>query len=271
MGAIVFVHAMFDAADACHENFSESADAFAVSTMMNSSHNQIRCVAFDAVGTLIRPVPSAAEAYHRVARQQGSRLTADEIARRFQQAFRETERGDVDAPDESRLATSEALERERWRSIVCRVIDDVADPGVCFDELFAHFASPESWRCFDDVTETLSMLQRIGIQVVLASNFDGRLHSVCDGLPEMRGIMTRVISAEVGFRKPSPRFFAALTQAAGCRTDELLMVGDDRQNDFQGARDAGIAALLVNRRSDRAADEIGSLAELTQRLAAGRI
>jgi putative hydrolase of the HAD superfamily len=228
-----------------------------------SDAKQIRCIAFDAVGTLIEPVPSAAEAYHRVARQHGSRLTADEIARRFRSKFRETERGDLADPIDIRLATSEAAERERWRAIVVGVIDDVDDPEVCFEELFAHFADPTSWRCFDDVPAALEGLRQAGFNLVLASNFDGRLRRVCDGLPAVRNVTCRVISAEVGFRKPSPRFFKALIAAAGCRAEELLMIGDDRRNDWEGARQAGLPALLINRAADRAPDEIGSLSELT--------
>lgn len=232
---------------------------------------QIRCVAFDAVGTLIKPFPSAAEVYHLVARRHGSRLSPDEIARRFRCKFDETERGNPADPADVRLATSEAVERERWRSIVTAVIDDVADPGTCFEELFAHFANPASWGCFDDVPAALDGLRRAGIGIVLASNFDGRLHSVCDGLSAMRSVTSRVISAEVGFRKPSPQFYKALLAAAGCRPEELLMIGDDRRNDWEGARLAGLRALLINRESDRAPEEIGSLSELTRWLGAARI
>lgn len=223
----------------------------------------IRCVAFDAVGTLIEPEPPAVVVYHQVAQRHGSRLGAEEIARRFRSSFLETERGDLGKPERVRLATSEALERTRWQTIVTSVIDDVADRDACFEELFVHFARAGAWRCFSDVPGALDALERSGIGAILASNFDGRLHTVCDGIPELRGITTRVISSEVGFRKPSREFFSALVSAAGCRPEELLMVGDDRINDRDGARDAGIPALLVNRRSTRHEDELGSLSELT--------
>ncbi|HTI51050.1 MAG TPA: HAD-IA family hydrolase [Planctomycetaceae bacterium] len=226
--------------------------------------SRIRCIAFDAVGTLIQPVPPAAEAYHLAAQRHGSRLSSDEIARRFRRAFRETEKGDLSDPGRSRLATSDSAERERWRAIVTAVIDDIPDPGRCFDELFEHFARPESWRCFDDVPVALDRLRRTGMHLVLASNFDGRLHGVCDGIPAMRSLTCRVISAEVGYRKPSPRFFEALLAAAGCRADELLMVGDDRENDWEGARQAGIEAVLLNRRGGCGPQEIAGLSELTQ-------
>ncbi|MSR56279.1 MAG: HAD family hydrolase [Planctomycetaceae bacterium] len=229
--------------------------------------DRLRCVAFDAVGTLIEPIPAAAEVYHQVARQHGSRLAAGEIVRRFRQAFRQTERGDRESPAETRLATDEATERERWRAIVTAVIDDVPDPEACFDELYEHFAQPESWDCFPEVPAVLEGLRLAGMLVVLASNFDRRLRTVCDGLAALRNVNCRVISSEVGFRKPSRRFFEALLAAAGCRADEILMVGDDRENDLIGAQQAGLHAVLINRRGPCSPDEIASLTELTGWLA----
>jgi len=153
------------------------------------------------------------------------------------------------------------------------VIDDIPDTAECFNFLFAHFARPKSWHCFDDVPEILSRLENRGYSVAVASNFDRRLHEVCNGIPALRTIKVRVISSEVGFRKPSRGFFDALVVQAGCDACEVLMVGDDASNDVAGARRAGLGAVLINRHglidrhgrpdSPRAsADEIGSLSEL---------
>ena len=231
------------------------------------SRKRYQCIAFDAVGTLITPVPSAGEVYYQTARRFGSGLAADEIARRFKQAFRDSERDDAVAADEARLVTSEHREHERWRHVVTRVIDDIPDTVNCFDHLFSHFAQPDSWRCFDDVPEVLARLEADGYSLVIASNFDRRLHAVCDGFPALQKIGVRVISSEVGFRKPGRAFFAALVAQAGCNPQEVLMVGDDAANDVAGARQAGLGAVLINRRGkaeagQRSPDEIGSLSEL---------
>lgn len=233
---------------------------------VDEPRSQIRWVAFDAVGTVMQPCPSAAEMYFRVGQRHGSRLSADEIARRFREMFRRTEQGEPNDLSERRLATSEAVERDRWKTIVTAVIDDVPEPQACFEELFSHFAQPDSWRCFDEVQDTFENLQQAGFRLALASNFDGRLHTVCDGLAPLRSVTCRVVSAEVGFRKPSPRFFEALLAAANCRPEEMLMVGDDRENDWEGARQAGIAAVLVNRRNRPGPGEIANLGELMAKL-----
>lgn len=238
--------------------------------MSVDARSRIRCVAFDAVGTLIHPQPAAAEAYALVARRFGSRLGGEVIASRFRRKFRETEQGDLNGPEELRLATSESVERERWRSIVTTVIDDIGDPEGCFAELFEHFQRPESWRCFDDVSATITSMQAMGLELAVASNFDGRLHRVCDGLPVVSGLTCRIVSAEVGYRKPSPRFFEALLARMGCEPDELLMVGDDRENDWEGARRAGVPAVLINRRGEPGPGEIRRLTDLTHWLADGK-
>src|SRR5579863_2729754 len=151
--------------------------------------NRYRCIAFDAVGTLITPVPSAGDVYHQTARHFGSRLDAVEIARRFKQAFCNAELADASAAEEARLVTSETRERERWKRIVAEVIDDIPDAAACFNQLFAHFARSDSWQCFDDVPELLARLESRGYLLAIASSFDRRLHEVCDGFPALRKIL----------------------------------------------------------------------------------
>jgi putative hydrolase of the HAD superfamily len=233
---------------------------------LNCNH-RYKCIAFDAVGTIIQPTPPAAEVYFQAARRFGSQLGMDEIGRRFSKAFRDTEQGDLTAEAGVRLVTSEAREKGRWGQIVATVIDDIPDTAACFAELFAHFARPAAWRCFDEVPAVLAVLKEAGYRLAIASNFDGRLHAVCDGIAALRMIDARIISSEVGIRKPHPGFFAALVQSAGCRPDEVLMVGDDFSNDIEGARSAGLAAMFLNRRGARGPGDISSLAELPAWLA----
>src|SRR5262249_24839025 len=102
----------------------------------------VKAIFFDAVGTLIHPEPVASRVYFEVGRRFGSRLTEEEIAARFLQAYRRQEELDR----AQAWHTSEERERARWRDIVCHVLDDAADRDSCFAELYAHFARPTSWR-----------------------------------------------------------------------------------------------------------------------------
>jgi putative hydrolase of the HAD superfamily len=202
----------------------------------------VRAVFFDAVGTLIHPEPAAGLVYAAVGRARGSRLTAAEITARFRSAFAREEKVDR----ERGLQTDERRETERWRRIVAAVLDDVADREGCFEELFEHFARPESWRCEEDAPRVLAALAGRGIVVGLASNYDRRLHRVLAGLAALQPLDHVVISAEVGWRKPAAAFFAALVRATRLAPEQILFVGDDRRNDFDGARAAGLRAVLFD-------------------------
>jgi putative hydrolase of the HAD superfamily len=198
--------------------------------------DRCRCVAFDAVGTLIRPEPGVAEVYHTVGSRYGSRLGVDEIRKRFHQVL---------SARQAELTSSEQGEREFWVRVVADVIGPVEDPGACFEELYEHFGRPECWTCMPGAAETLDQLRERGLVIAVASNFDARLHAVLDGLASLREIRHRVISSEIGWRKPSPRFFQTLCETVGCAPQEILMVGDDLENDILAAQRCGMHALHV--------------------------
>jgi putative hydrolase of the HAD superfamily len=202
----------------------------------------IRAVVLDAVGTSIHPDPPAPVVYARVGKSWGSRYDAGAVKHRFLQAFQQEEETD------RRLGwrTSEAREVERWQHIVARVLDDVNDPDVCFHKLFDHFSRPDAWRCQPDTSQVLVDLAQRGLVLGMASNYDSRLHTVLAGKPELRPIQHVIISAEVGWRKPAPEFFAAVCRTVDLPADQILYVGDDPVNDVQGAQSAGLRALWFN-------------------------
>jgi putative hydrolase of the HAD superfamily len=204
----------------------------------------IRAIAFDAVGTLIHPDPPAAKVYAAVGRRYGSRLGVEQIRTRFRAALAEEEEIDL----QQGMATSEERERRRWQKIVAKVLDDVADPAACFAELYEHFAQPAAWRCEDGTAEVLAQLRRAGHALALASNYDRRLRTVIAGHEALASIPTVVISAEIGWRKPAPAFFAHLASSLGLLPNAVLHIGDDPANDLDGARQAGMHALLFDLR-----------------------
>ena len=214
---------------------------------MSRPTQRFRSIAFDAVGTLIHAEPSVTAAYAQIGQQFGSRLTADELRPRLGQLMQRPRPSDSPYDGREEGVTNECAEREFWQSVVRQALPDVSDSDRCFQELFEHFARPTSWRCFEDVAPTLMELRRRGYQILIASNFDARLHSVCDGLPELRDIPGRVISSLVGYRKPHPFFFVRLVESAGCSPREILLVGDDFENDVQAARNALLSAVHLRR------------------------
>jgi putative hydrolase of the HAD superfamily len=202
---------------------------------------KVRAVFFDAVGTLIHPDPPAAVVYAEAGHRHGSRLLVDDIRPRFTVAFAREEALDC----ANNLQTSEERERRRWRTIVASVLDDVTG-DACFAELYEHFSRPPAWRCEAGTAALLEALAGRGYVLGLASNYDQRLRQVVEGMPELRPVRRLVISSEVGWRKPAAAFFTAAAASVGLPAQQVLFVGDDRANDFDGARAAGCQAVLFD-------------------------
>ena len=214
---------------------------------------------FDAVGTLIYARPPVAQVYAAVGRRFGSRLTEAEVTTRFEAIFRQAEAEDF-AGD---LKTSEWAEQQRWRRIVEKVLDDVTDPEECFRELFEHFARPTAWCCFPDVQDVFGPILSRGVRVAIASNFDSRLLEIVGQLEPLCLCDRVLVSSQIGYRKPHEQFFRAVVSPLGGEASELVYVGDDRRNDLEGAEQAGMRAVLLDRHGGQAG-AIGSLVELLE-------
>jgi putative hydrolase of the HAD superfamily len=98
----------------------------------------------------------------------------------------------------------------------------------------------------------------------VASNFDERLRGIVAALPALRPVRHVVISSEVGWRKPAPAFFEEMCRQAGLPAAQVLLVGDDVVNDYEGARAAGLHALLLDPRGKEPIPATARLTRLTE-------
>jgi putative hydrolase of the HAD superfamily len=210
-------------------------------------------IVIDAVGTLIEPSPSVADAYTRAASRQGVELSPVVVRERFGHSFEREELTD----QQRALATDEWVEYRRWERIVQDVLPEVPDPIRAFRELWDHFGRADSWRVFDDVASAIDVFQRAGLALRIGSNFDGRLRGVIAGLPVLSPWSEPLlISSEVGFRKPHREFFRAACLSLGCKPSRVLCIGDDLENDVNGACRAGMPSVLLDRSGSRAACQV---------------
>jgi len=225
-------------------------------------------VLFDAVGTLIYPLPKVAQAYRKVALEFAVDVEIKQIARRFREAIQIFHPGSSTSPGDE-LATSESGERARWQGIVNHVLqppEDVADR--LFESLWAHFGEAENWRLFDDVRPCLAELSRLDLSVGIVSNFDRRLFRVTNHwLPKWKGPI--FISSEVGFAKPARNFYENVTRQLAASPEEILIVGDDWENDVAAPKHYGWQAIWLNRGSNGAQESggISGLLEVASRFA----
>lgn len=230
--------------------------------------DMIRIVLFDVVGTLLHPAPPVGDAYFLAGRDAGSRLTLDQVVERFRREFALQFGGDRAASQ-----TSDELERQRWRNVIETVFDDVPDIDAhLFPRLWRHFGDSGNWRLFADVPDAWQTLADAGYELGLASNFDSRLAEVCRGFPLVAGCDRVFASSTLGWAKPASGFYRAIERELDCSPDEILLVGDDFDNDYRGAKGVGWHAVWLCREASRAisacpaTDTIRSLAELPRRL-----
>ncbi|MEE8583220.1 MAG: HAD family hydrolase [Acidobacteriota bacterium] len=83
---------------------------------------------------------------------------------------------------------------------------------------------------------------------VLASNFDHAptARRALESFGLDRHLDSVFISDEVGWIKPSPRFFEAILQQTGFNAADCLYVGDDPRADCEGAGRAGFQVIWLN-------------------------
>jgi len=111
------------------------------------------------------------------------------------------------------------------------------------------------FRALPGVADALRDLRGLGLRLVVVSNWDVSLHERLaeTGLAPL--VDGAVASAEVGAAKPDPAIFEAALSLAGVTAAEAVHVGDSPVEDGEGARAAGIRAVLIGR-------DISSLAQL---------
>ena len=133
----------------------------------------MKIILFDAVGTLIFPVPDVVAVYQEFGSQFGATLGPAEVEERISEAYRIhfLECAQVD----SRLISSDALEKELWQRVVFHVFQESDKKSELFNALWNHFARPDAWKVYPDVPEAIRRLKMCDSRIGIASNFDSRL------------------------------------------------------------------------------------------------
>lgn len=225
----------------------------------------LKAVLFDAVGTLFRVRGSVGAAYAAVAARHGVTVSADDVASRFRAAF-------AGMPPLCFPGAAEAglLQRERawWRQVVAATFSgrQFGDFDRFFDDLFEYFARGDAWEVYPDTLPAFTELGAREILLGVVSNFDGRLVRVCAALGVDRYLDAVVMSARSGYAKPDPRIFAVALERLGVGPREAMHVGDSMTEDVEGARAAGMRALLIDRHAEGGsrADCVRDLRDLLQ-------
>jgi putative hydrolase of the HAD superfamily len=220
---------------------------------------------FDAAGTLFHVRESVADVYLTHAERYGVKRS-EELLNRIQAAFI---RAFHDAPPPVFAATDpqeiKRCERLWWFDVVHNVFYRVGmfdHFDDYFEDVFQAFAGPAYWTLFPETRGVLSHLKAEGFELGIVSNFDTRLFTILRGL-DIEGLFATVtISSLAHAAKPSPRIFHAALEKHLVDPEEAWHVGDSLRDDIEGARKAGVHAVLLDRQGKHAADVAAQTQEL---------
>jgi len=137
--------------------------------------------------------------------------------------------------------------------------------SVAREKLFG----PDStvFRLYEDTVPCLEALRAAGVVLAVVSNWDISLHRVLQSFGLTGYFRTVVASMEEGVEKPDARLFELALSRIGVSPGDALHVGDNPVDDFQGARGAGMRALIVDRSSqDSSGAYVRTLADVPARI-----
>lgn len=232
----------------------------------SSADPVIRAVFFDAGATLLYPDPPVEDVYGRIFADDGVRFTTAELRDALTTVWIEIQR---EKPGDRYGGVRG--EPEFWRDFLGRV-RRLLDGGPLSDEAFArlaqHFRDPAVWAVYPDVLPTLDALAARGIPMAIVSNWDSYLPR----LLELRGLSayfrTVSVSALEETGKPGAEIFRRTCARMSVEAGQALHVGDSLRDDYEGARAAGLQAVLLDRKDQHSdvPDRIATLAQLPGRL-----
>lgn len=235
---------------------------------MPASH--IKVVFFDAAGTLFRVRGSVGDVYLQYAAKYGVPRSPDMVTKvnqAFKDAFRQAPPPIFAVEQPEKLKQCERL---WWFDIVHAVFYRVGmfeGFDDYFDEVYEAFGRAEAWEIYPEVPEVLQQLRSQGYELGVISNFDTRFFDIVRALRLESFFDSITISSLVGSAKPSPRIFQHALDQHVVEPEEAMHVGDDLKEDFEGATNAGLSGVLLDRDGtgkDGAMPCIANLGELHQ-------
>jgi beta-phosphoglucomutase len=149
-----------------------------------------------------------------------------------------------------------------WHNVIARAWPGRPDLA---EEMLGWLLEGRFDRTFSDVVPALRALGQLGLPLGVLSNFGVHLRDVLrkEGLYGYFDFV--IVSEEVGLAKPDPRIFDLAVSRARRPRRRLLYVGDHVGDDIEGARSAGLDALLIDREDhqpDALCPRISSLLDL---------
>jgi len=203
-------------------------------------------IVFDVGGTLLDMKPTRAEVFAKVLLENGFEVNPH----RLEKAIRKTDRfldgefARLDGRDDS----------EYWKKFDHLVLEDigfVGDPSHIYHALTEKFKGfmpmVETWVDYPETKSVLQELRKRGFTLGVISNATELVNRVLDNLDLTKNFDFVIVSDEVGVNKPAAEIFRMAADKARTSPSRMLYIGDKLSTDVQGAVDAGMNAILIDR------------------------
>jgi putative hydrolase of the HAD superfamily len=189
-----------------------------------------------------RPIHTTAAAIHEVYTRHFGKLHFDVFYGAFSQSF-------LEVSEIRRTEHREIQSQERFRLLLQMLGHDTRHmPFEILDSLTrAHMDQLQ--ESFEVRPETLEVLDWAGprFRRAMISNFDyaPALHTALDRFGIRSAFESVIISADVGWRKPSRIIFDRALEGLGIQPSEALFIGDQLYVDVYGAVNAGMDVVWI--------------------------
>jgi len=209
-----------------------------------------KVIFLDAVGTLFGVRDSVGAAYAQVAQDFGVSLEAESVNTAFYQAFSAATPLVFPQQEPSQI---QPLEFQWWRDVAGETfklvgsLEQFTDFDSFFRALYKYFATAKPWEVYPDVIPALTYWRNQGIKLGILSNFDSRLYEVLTALELNYFFSSITISSEAGAAKPDSQIFITALGKYNCEPTDAWHIGDSLQQDYQGAKQTGMRAILIQR------------------------
>lgn len=145
---------------------------------------------------------------------------------------------------------------EQFLSRVLALYEITNPPGIVIqNSLEQMYRFTESyWHLEADALSTLQQLREAGFRLGMITNAanEANVNRLIDRFALRPYFEVILISAVEKIRKPDSRIYARLINQMGVPAGAMVMVGDTLTADILGAQNAGLQAVWINRRADRA-------------------
>jgi putative hydrolase of the HAD superfamily len=230
-----------------------------------------RLVCLDAGFTLLSPRRTLAQSLAGVLEQHGHPVDQADLQAAWEVADRWF--WDEYARPDNATWGDDALIAATWRDYHAVMLHELGldEQRELLDLVLDSQFAADAWELYPDVLPMLDALRGTdarrgtnGLRVGVVSDWGSNLGPILAKIGLDRYLDFTLASGAVGLAKPDPAFFRLALSSVGVAPEQALMVGDSYRADVQGARSAGLDAVLLDRPGTATADDVRIIRSLDE-------